>query len=185
MNSWHADPVIVVPYDPEWPNLFQAFAHDIRLALGEVALRIDHIGSTSVMGLAAKPVIDIQISVESLEPMSRYLGPLTDLGYVWIVDNPDVTKRYFREPPGQARTHVHVRKAGSLSEQLSLLFRDYLRVHPQTAQEYAQLKYKLARKFKNDREKYTESKSPFIWNTIRRASEWSQVAGWEPGSSDA
>jgi GrpB-like predicted nucleotidyltransferase (UPF0157 family) len=97
-------------------------------ALGPVALRIDHIGSTSVPGLAAKPVIDIQISVADFEPLDAYRLPLERLGYIFRSDNPERTKRYFRETLGQRRVHIHVRRAGSFSEQFALLFREYVRM---------------------------------------------------------
>jgi GrpB-like predicted nucleotidyltransferase (UPF0157 family) len=99
-----------------------------------VALRIDHIGSTAVPGLAAKPIVDIQISVPAFEPLDAFRVPLVQLGYVFRADNQERTKRYFREPPGDRRTHIHVRRAGSFSEQLALLFRDFMRTHPEWAQ---------------------------------------------------
>jgi GrpB-like predicted nucleotidyltransferase (UPF0157 family) len=98
----------------------------LRQALGTTALRIDHIGSISIANLAAKLIIDVQISVESLEPM-EFLDSIESLGYVWRRNNPEQTKRYFREQPGSRRTHIHVRKFGSWHEQCALLFRDYVR----------------------------------------------------------
>jgi GrpB-like predicted nucleotidyltransferase (UPF0157 family) len=120
----------IVAYDPAWPERFVELGRALRGGLGEVALRIDHIGSTAVPGLAAKPIIDIQVSVAAFEPLEAFRGPLERLGYVYRADNSERTKRYFREPPGRRRTHVHVRRAGSFSEQWALLFRDYLRAHP-------------------------------------------------------
>jgi GrpB-like predicted nucleotidyltransferase (UPF0157 family) len=110
-------PVEIVAYDPAWTARFAELGRDLRAGLGEVALRIDHIGSTAVPGLAAKPIIDIQVSVADFEPLAAYRLPLEQLGYVYRADNPERTKRYFREPPGRRRTHVHVRRAGSFSEQ--------------------------------------------------------------------
>ena len=179
------DPVLVVPYDPQWPALFQQLAAPMRRALGDVALRIDHVGSTSVPGLDAKPIIDIQISVAALDPVDAFRLPLERLGYTFRPTNPDLSKRYFRESPGQRRTHIHVRRLGSWVEQFALLFRDYLRTHPEDAQRYAALKYALAEQYREDREAYTEAKSPFIWEVLRRAGHWSQGVGWEPGPSDA
>ena len=180
-----SDPVVVVPYDAAWPDLFRALGTMLREALGTLALRIDHIGSTAVPGLAAKPVIDVQISVASMEPLEAFRLPLERLGFVYRPDNPDRTKRYFREKPGERRTHIHVRQTGSLSEQLALLFRDYMRAHPQEAQAYAELKKRLAIAYRDDRYDYTEAKAPFIWEAMRRASDWSQMTGWQPGPSDA
>jgi GrpB-like predicted nucleotidyltransferase (UPF0157 family) len=164
---------------------FAALAGPLRAALGAVARRIDHVGSTAVPGLAAKPVVDIQVSVESLEPMSPYLLALESLGYVWRPDNPDRTRRFFREPPGQPRTHLHVQRAGSFGEQAALLFRDYLRAHPPAGERYVALKRELAMQYRNDRVTYTGSKAPLIWELLREAAEWSQATGWRPGPSDA
>jgi GrpB-like predicted nucleotidyltransferase (UPF0157 family) len=127
------DEVMIIPYDAEWPILFARLGGALRATLGDVALRIDHVGSTSIPGLEAKPIIDVQISVASFEPLDAYRGPLESLGYLFRADNTERTKRYFREAPGTRRTHVHVRRAGSLSEQFALLFRDYLRAHAEDA----------------------------------------------------
>jgi GrpB-like predicted nucleotidyltransferase (UPF0157 family) len=179
------DPIVVVPYDPAWPELFQQQAADLRARLGPVALRIDHIGSTAVPGLAAKPVIDVQISVADFEPLDAYRRPLEELGYVFRAENPELTKRYFREAPGTRRTHIHLRRAGSFSEQLALLFRDYVRAHPDVAAEYATLKYEQAERYRDDRQAYADAKQPYIWSVVARADEWAQRTGWRPGPSDA
>ena len=150
-----------------------------------MALRIDHIGSTSVAGLAAKPVIDIQVSVERLEPVVPFRDPLQELGFVYREGNTDRTKRYFREPPGQPRTHIHVRKAGSFSQQFPLLFRDFLRAHCEAAAGYEAVKRRLAARYPQDRRAYTDAKTPVVWDIIQRADVWAQQAGWDPGPSDA
>lgn len=178
------DPIVVVAYDPAWLDRFVSIGHQLRAALGDKALRIDHIGSTAVVNLAAKPVIDIQIAVAALEPMQPYRLPLEELGFTWRADNPDRTKRYFREPPGAQRTHIHVRRIGSWSEQFALLFRDYLRAHPHVAEQYAQLKYQLAAQYRDQREAYVAAKGPLIWQIMQQATEWTQATGWEPGPSD-
>ena len=175
----------IVAYDPAWPGRFAELGRELRTGLGEVALRIDHIGSTSVPGLAAKPIIDLQVSVAAFEPLEAFKQPLERLGHVHRADNPERTKRYFREPPGRRRTHVHVRRAGSFSEQWALLFRDYLRAHGEVAAEYEAVKRRLAIRFVDDRHGYTDAKVPFMWEVIRRADEWAQAQGWLPGPSDA
>ncbi len=180
-----ADRIIVVPYDPEWPRRFAELGGRLRAALGEVAVRIDHIGSTAVPGLAAKPIVDVQISVVSFEPLDGYRLPLERLGYVFRAENPERAKRYFRESPAQRRTHIHVRRAGSWSEQFGLLFRDYLRTHSDDAAQYAERKRALAEKHGEDRIGYTDAKAPFIWSVMAKADRWSQENGWEPGPSDA
>ncbi|AQZ62917.1 unnamed protein product [[Actinomadura] parvosata subsp. kistnae] len=179
------DLIEVVEYDPAWPAQFAALGTALREALGEVALRIDHIGSTSVPGLAAKPVIDIQISVGSLEPLDVYKVPLQRLGLVHRADNPELTKRYFREAPGSRRTHVHVRDLGSFSQQLPLLFRDFLRAHPVVAAEFAEAKRGCARRFRDDRRAYVAAKEPLVWDIVRRADSWAQSVGWRSAPSDA
>ena len=180
-----SDPIVIVPYDPRWPERFRKLGTALREALGEMALRIDHVGSTAVPGLAAKPIIDVQISVAALEPLHTYRIPLEKAGFVFCAGNPDLSKRYFREPPGDRRTHIHVRCRGSWSEQGALLFRDYLRVHEDDARAYAVLKYRLAEEYRDDRATYTEGKASFIWEIMVRAHSWQQQVGWQPGPSDA
>ncbi|MFI7232360.1 GrpB family protein [Nonomuraea angiospora] len=180
-----ADPVEIADHDPAWQEEFARIGEALRRRLGDVAPRIDHIGSTAVPGLAAKPVIDVQVSVRSFEPLEAFRSPLESLGLVYRAGNPDLTKRYFREAPGGRRTHVHVRVLGSFSQQLSLLFRDYLRAHPGAAAEYAAVKRRLATEFRHERHRYVEAKRPFIWDALRHADGWSQVTGWTPGPSDA
>jgi GrpB-like predicted nucleotidyltransferase (UPF0157 family) len=177
--------VEITPYDPIWPSRFEQLGSELRIAVGTTALRIDHIGSTAVPGLAAKPIIDIQISVAAFEPLDAYRLPLERLGYVFRADNTERTKRYFREAPRTPRRHIHVRREGSWSEQFALLFRDYLRTHAEEARLYESLKYQLASRYKEDRRGYTDAKAPFIWEIMAKADRWSQEVGWEPGPSDA
>jgi GrpB-like predicted nucleotidyltransferase (UPF0157 family) len=180
-----AEPVIIVPYDPQWPDLFAQLGRSLRGALGNTAVRIDHVGSTSVPGLAAKPIIDVQISVADFEPIDAYRLPLERLGYLFREGNPDRTKRYFRETPGERRTHIHVRRSGSWPEQFALLFRDYLRVHPAVAERYAERKRLLSVEYREDRRAYTAAKAPIIWEVMTSADLWNQETGWRPGPSDA
>jgi GrpB-like predicted nucleotidyltransferase (UPF0157 family) len=166
-------------------QLFEDLGRRFRVALGDPSIRIDHIGSTAVVGLDAKPIIDVQISVASIDPVDVFRPGLESCGFVWRPDNPELTKRYFREQAGQQRTHVHVRRSGSFSEQLALLFRDYLRTHPECCAAYAAVKHSLAHLLVSDRSKYVDGKEPFIWDSLRRADRWAQDTGWEPGVSDA
>lgn len=148
----------------------------MRTALGEAAVRIDHIGSTSIPGLAAKPVIDIQISIRSFEPLDAIRNPLEQIGFGWRRDNPDLTKRYFQETHRHKRTHIHVRMDGSWSQQFALLFRDYMRSHPEECEAYANLKYRLAEEYANDRHGYIDAKAPLIWRIMQKADQWSQFS---------
>jgi GrpB-like predicted nucleotidyltransferase (UPF0157 family) len=180
-----AEPIEIHPYDQVWPTLFSELGGRLRSHLGRVALRIDHIGSTAVPGLAAKPIIDIQISVAALDPIAAFQRPLEASGLRYVADNPELTKRYFREQPGARRTHVHVRRAGSFSEQFALLFRDFLRAHDTEADAYARHKEELARRYRTDRDAYVTAKTPSIWEIIHRADIWAQRTGWEPPTTDA
>ena len=127
----------------------------------------------------------MQISVRSFDPLRTFREPIESCGFVWRANDDDLTRRYFREKPGRRRTHVHVRRAGSFSEQLNLLHRDYLRADPTRAGEYAALKRSLAHLLLTDRQAYVDAKGPFVWETLARAHDWAQRAGWEPASSDA
>jgi GrpB-like predicted nucleotidyltransferase (UPF0157 family) len=177
--------VVIVSYDSAWPRRFAELGAALRTALGPVALRIDHTGSTAIPGLDAKPIIDIQVSVTSFEPLAAYRDPIEQLGYVFRSRNPDRTKRYFRERAGGPETHIHVRQAGSWPEQFALLFRDYLRGHDADAKRYAAAKRRLAKQYGEDRHGYTDAKAPIIWEIIQKADRWNQETGRVPGPSDA
>ena len=174
----------IAPYNTEWITLFHEIGGKLRGSLQEHAVRIDHVGSTSIVGLEAKPIIDIQISVRNYEDVMSYQSKIESVGFVFREENPDKTKRYFRETPGTRRTHIHVRQAGSFSEQMTLLFRDYLRVHPEDCLRYAEEKHRLMNLYKNERPKYVEGKGPIVWEIIRKAHIWSQETGWRPSQSD-
>lgn len=140
--------VNIIPYQETWPSEFQEIASQLRQSLGRLALRIDHIGSTSVPGSPAKDVIDIQITVAALE--EHVISALMTLGYtqpeeVWRDHHPprflgpetEWEKWLFRPPPDQRPTHTHVRVLGRANQRYALLFRDYLRTHPASAEAYA------------------------------------------------
>lgn len=151
--------ITVVPYNAEWPEQFRRLGSELRASLRDIANRIDHIGSTAISGMPAKPILDIQISVACLEPMASYKASLESLGFDWRFNNPDLTKRYFREISGPPRVHIHVRQSGSWSEQFSLLFRDYMRTHPKDAAAYGELKYRLAGEHRTNRQAYVDAKA--------------------------
>ena len=182
----------IVDYQSAWPAEFEAIAARQRVALGPLAVRIDHIGSTAVPGLAAKDVIDVQITVAALdEATARALTEaLTAIGYR-LPENEmrdhrppgaagpeaDWAKLYFRAPVGQRRTHTHVRALGRPNQRYPLLFRDYLRAHPATAAAYAELKRRLAAGLA-DPESYPEVKDPAVDLIYLAAEEWSERVGW-------
>jgi GrpB-like predicted nucleotidyltransferase (UPF0157 family) len=167
--------MLVAPYDPRWPIEFERERDRIAAALGPAALRIEHNGSTAVPGLAAKPVIDIQVSVASLQPMAAYAPALVDLGYIHVPHDDDALCPFFHRPAKWPHTHhVHVVEAGGDEEQRTLVFRDYLRAHREAALEYAALKERLAREFSGDdfasREGYAAAKTGFIMRIAQLAS---------------
>ncbi|HMK28929.1 MAG TPA: GrpB family protein [Terriglobales bacterium] len=164
----------ISPYDPRWVQEFAAERERIARALGELACRIDHNGSTAVPGLLAKPIIDIQVSVGQLQPISGYAEPLATLGYVHVPHVDDVFCPFFHRPREWPHTHhVHVVQSGGQEERRTLAFRDYLREHSEVAQEYAALKRRLATQAeaadKSSREAYAKAKSQFIERVVQIA----------------
>jgi GrpB-like predicted nucleotidyltransferase (UPF0157 family) len=186
--------VEIIPYQKSWPVEFAAIASTLRNGLGVLALRIDHIGSTSVPGLAAKDIIDIQITVAALDPTVK--KAMTALGYtqpegVWhdhhpptlITSEKEWEKWIFYEPGGQRMTNTHVRVQGRANQRYPLLFRDYLRTHPATAGAYAELKKRLAGHLA-DPKTYPEVKDPAVDLIYFAAEEWAEATGWEPSPPD-
>jgi GrpB-like predicted nucleotidyltransferase (UPF0157 family) len=185
----------IVPYKNSWPVEFCEIAAILRQGLGNLALRIDHIGSTSVPGLAAKDIIDIQITVADLS-QEAYLR-MVALGYTREENilsdhrppnargaDMDWEKWYFRPPTHQRRTNSHMRVQGHLNQRYPLLFRDYLRAHPATADAYAELKRRLAQNLVLP-ETYPDVKDPAVDLIYLAAEDWATAVRWEPGESDA
>ena len=175
--------ITVVPYDPAWPAEFAAEALRIRKAFGDLALRIEHVGSTSVPDLAAKAVIDIQISVQSLEPRDLYCARLTELGYTHFpLGDFDLMYPFFKRPVAWPSTHhVHLCASGSEQERSHLVFRDYLRRNPAVAADYVALKRKLVAvhdgRTMESQENYSLSKTEFVRSVLSRASAEAQFPG--------
>ena len=165
----------IEPYDDAWPAMFDAEAARLRSTLGDLALCIEHVGSTSVPGLPAKPVIDIQVSVASLEPSASYIEKLALLGYRHEpLGEFDLIYPFFVKPADWPSTHhVHLCVAGNEQEARHLAFRDYLRRAPVVASEYAVLKRALAAANHGEtlesRERYSLAKSDFIERVLRQA----------------
>ena len=157
-------------YDPGWPARYEAEAERIRASLGERAVRVEHVGSTSVPGLAAKPVIDIQVSVPSMVPRSSYVDPLVELGYRWALDPwTDEHEFFSRDEDGERAVHVHVCGVGSEWERRHLAFRDWLRDNPEDAAAYERLKRDLAKRHPRDTYSYNDAKTAFIQEVETRA----------------
>jgi GrpB-like predicted nucleotidyltransferase (UPF0157 family) len=182
-------------YDPEWPHRFAAFGADLRHSLLDQSVHgvadrlvaIHHIGSTSVPGLAAKPVIDLQVSLTSLEPFEPLREAIEVHGYRWQADNPDLRKRFFRleTPDGTRTANVHVRLDGDFTQRAALLFRDHLRAEPFAAERYESVKRELATQDWADVNTYADAKGDIVWQLLREADVWAGRRGWQPGPSDA
>lgn len=178
--------IVLMPYNPDWRGRFLAMGQRIRHALGGTALRIDHHGSTAVPGLVSKPVIDIQVSVASLEDTDAFAPWLEELGLTFRRDDPDLTRRSFSgDFRGVGMANVHVRRAGSFSEQFQLLFRDFLRADERARQRYGDEKEKLAANPWITVDEYAEAKGDAIWSTVREGQRWAAATGWRPPPSDA
>jgi GrpB-like predicted nucleotidyltransferase (UPF0157 family) len=174
------DMIVIVPYDPDWPKRYADEERKVREALGgALVVRIDHVGSTSVPGLAAKPVIDIQVSVPSVHPLLLITGPLSQVGYTHIPEPDEEFERVYplfcKPAIWPSSHHIHVCAAGSEQERRHLAFRDYLRGHPETATEYVDLKYRLAASHDGasteSRERYAMAKTEFVEGVLQRAFE--------------
>lgn len=141
------DPAVrIVDYDTAWPAAAQAELRRIKDALGEVAVRLDHVGSTAVPGLAAKPVLDLQLAVEAVERRERYVEPLEELGYLFVPAPESPDHHFFAKPPERPRTHhLHVCEAGGEHELRHVAVRDFLCAHPDEAARYAALKREVVR----------------------------------------
>ena len=164
----------IVDADPGWPRQFEKEALRLRESLGSAALRIDHVGSTAVPGLAAKPVIDIQVSVRSLDPLSEWASLLSPLGFHHLPSPDDGSYPFFHRPAIWPHdTHLHLCGENSPEERWNLAFRDYLRAHPQVRDAYEVEKRRLAALHDADdpaaREAYADAKSGFIDEVVRRA----------------
>jgi GrpB-like predicted nucleotidyltransferase (UPF0157 family) len=187
--------ISIITYRTEWPSEFAAIGSSFREALGDLAVRIDHIGSTSVPGLAAKDIIDIQVTVQELdEPVERAFNKagFSRLEGRWVDHVPpgapemssEWYKWLFRPSAGQRAANVHVRVAGRLNQRYPLLCRDYLRTHPQVAEAYARVKFALATLHPDDAEAYYDVKDPVFDIIMGGAEDWAAATHWEPGPTD-
>ncbi|HLI66867.1 MAG TPA: GrpB family protein [Caulobacteraceae bacterium] len=180
-----------------WAAEFGAIAERLADVFGGLALRIEHIGSTSVAGLAAKDVIDVQVTVASLD-LPGIGETLTAAGFpprdglwgaegYWEDHRPagaserpdDWVKRYARGAPGQRRSHIHIRRAGAENERYARLFRDYLRANPPAAATYGEIKRELAARHADDVDAYYAVKDPVCDLIIQAAELWAVATGWD------
>jgi GrpB-like predicted nucleotidyltransferase (UPF0157 family) len=184
-------------YQARWVGAFQSYAQRIRAIVGSAATRIDHIGSTAVPGLAAKDIIDVQVTVPDLGKATNLTSSLRahgfreglmfqyDLFHSMPEDDPELRKLYMREPEGERRAHIHVREVGRFNQRYALLFRDYLRSSELVRHEYEMLKRRAAEVFPNDIDGYMYLKEPVLHVIYEAASLWADRVQWAPSEDFA
>lgn len=174
------DAVFIVPYDPAWNARYASEREAIVRALGDLMVGIEHFGSTAIYGMPSKPVIDILVLVEHINPAETYIVHLKPLGYnqeVW----PGQPEEHLFFRKGSPRTHhLHIVRQGGPEHLRHLAFRDYLRAHPEACHRYAELKEDLAVKYCYERELYTSGKTSFIRSIEAQA----MPAKVEPGQGE-
>jgi GrpB-like predicted nucleotidyltransferase (UPF0157 family) len=166
-------PVVVVPYDPDWPDAFASIRSSLTDALGESAVAIEHVGSTSVPGLAAKPVIDIDIVIAHEAGLPLVTSKLATIGYRYEGERGVAGRHAFRPPDGLPKHHLYVCAVGNSELERHLAFRDHLRANRSDALAYANLKRELADRFGTDREGYSQAKTTFVEGVLRKVAKLS------------
>jgi GrpB-like predicted nucleotidyltransferase (UPF0157 family) len=160
-------PIVVVDYDAAWPSQFEQLRRPIAAALGDVALSIEHVGSTSVPGLAAKPVIDISVVVSDEGGVRAAIDRLATIGCLHQGNLGIEGREAFVSPAGSIAHHVYVCPEGSPGLANHLAVRDHLRAHSDAAREYGELKKQLAKQFPHDIESYIAGKTDFLLGILR------------------
>jgi GrpB-like predicted nucleotidyltransferase (UPF0157 family) len=154
--------VVVNNYDPKWIKMYEKEAELIKDIFKEELIEIHHIGSTSVKGLKAKPIIDIMPLVDVIKNIDKFNEEMIKIGYEPMGEYGISKRRYFRKGKEGRSHHVHVFEKDSAQSKRHLAFRDYLREHNEIAREYGNLKEKLAEQYPNDIESYMDAKNDFI-----------------------
>jgi GrpB-like predicted nucleotidyltransferase (UPF0157 family) len=190
--------VAVVEARTTWADEGRLWARAVRRALGDAAIDIDHVGSTAVPALAAKDVIDLQVTVLDLSPADLISGPMQSAGFRWATavradaprDGYPATPQHwekllFREPEGARRVHVHVRKLGGASARVTLLLRDFLRADAAARDDYGAMKQAIWAALPDNKHAYDAIKRPWISMVLRLAEAWASRTRWRPGAPDA
>ena len=165
--------VEVVPYDPNWPMLFQSEAGQLAAILGEEVVAIHHVGSTAIAGMSAKPIVDILVEVHHIAKIDGFNNEMLKLSYHAKGECGIPERRFFVKGGDFSRTHhVHVFQIENLEIVRHLNFRDYMMAHPEEARSYSRLKEELAKKFSDDIEGYMDGKDKFIQAIDQRARAW-------------
>ena len=162
--------VQILPYDPQWAHEYELEKQRLMTALGDTIIAIEHVGRTSVPGLAAKPLIDIVVAIDSFERLPAIIHTLTAMGYEHMPERVSDERAFFPKGPRQRRTHhLSFVLQGSDGWRQTITFRDYLRQHPERRNAYAALKQQLASAHADDRYAYTAAKHDFIEQTLHLA----------------
>ena len=168
MVGLERDIVKLIPYNRNWERLFEDEKSRLQEVIGAYVLDIQHVGSTSIPGMIAKPIIDIAIAVQSFEDATVCIKPIEQLGYEYRGEFGIPRRHYFTK--GDPRTHhIHMNEISSRDWLNQITFRNYLIQHPGVAKEYAELKVKLAQSYPTNLQLYTESKAPFINHVLQLA----------------
>jgi GrpB-like predicted nucleotidyltransferase (UPF0157 family) len=162
--------VVIFDYDPSWPEFFASLAHSVSEALGPVLVRIEHVGSTAVPGLPAKPIIDLDVVVQPAD-VAEAIHRLSGLGYVHRGDLGVAGREAFTPPAGTPAHHLYVCPVGSTALAEHLRFRDALRTDAGLAAEYGKIKQQLAARFGSDREGYNNAKTAFVRTVLSQAAD--------------
>lgn len=168
------NPVIILDYDTNWPGRFQSLRKRIADALGDMAAAIEHVGSTAVPNLAAKPIIDIDVVLASETMLPAAIERLASLGYIHRGNLGVLEREAFRAPANDPPHHLYVCPPGSAEFRRHMAFRDYLRAHPKDAKIYGDLKIALAERFREDRSAYNTAKGEFVEELTSRAMRHSE-----------
>ena len=170
-------PVSLVEHRDEWDERYEAWREALARALGPTARRIEHIGSTAVPGLAAKPIVDIQVSVPEVDDEASYVPGCESVG-LELFSRDDVHRFFVNASMPSLDTHVHVCDDGGGFAREHLLFRDYLRGHDEERDAYAAMKRAAAIRWHDDRQGYTYAKNECICDMLERAEAWAAATGW-------
>lgn len=165
-------PIIIAKHDPRWPVLYEEEKRRVLEVVGHKVLAIEHIGSTAVLGLGAKPIIDMMAGVRDSADAEESVSLLQAIGYSDVTPEPGNPEWYYclgKRCQGGVSYHLHLMKFMSSHWERHLLFRDFLRTHPEAAQQYYELKKRLAEKYGSDRDGYTNAKASFIESVVAQA----------------
>ncbi|TFG11015.1 GrpB family protein [Candidatus Heimdallarchaeota archaeon] len=159
-------------YNPKWREFYEQESKVISSQISDFLVDIQHIGSTAIPGIIAKPIIDIAVAINSLENIAKIIEPLSEIGFVYRGEQGIPDRHLFIKGGEELRTHhIHVMHKSHYEWKKHILFRDYLLNHPEEVQKYSELKRRLEKQFKQDRESYTESKSEFIEGILEKANQ--------------